>query len=254
MEYAIETRCNDCVFAKIGEGDWDCKLNLISKFVEQGYEKKIKDGNYTIPGKGCWNFRTSLWSEELGLGTFEKQKERVRQEVHLKVDVVVYLTENQTLDDLSKTISSIENNTHKPKRIYILNMSGIRPSELIHWCPQNIKLPYNIEFPVKQSLKNALTIIYKKTKNVYVSVIEGGSEIPPDYYEKLNKLIFENMERVLMIMPCNGNYHGLFFLRFIFKQLGYNNEKCAIEKLKNVTKDQGSEFLIKEHKEVFDES
>lgn len=256
-QFCVETQCQSCIFVQKKDKLWDCKLNFLSKFIEQGYVPNITLDIYRIPGKACLYWRNIDWSNNNNLNSFEQQKRKVEEEVRLKIGTVVYFGNNNTIEELLKTVRSLESGIFQPERIYILNHSEIKPSKMVTFCQTRLKTPWTIENVAdrNRSLKSSLDLVYKKIKQeVYISVVKAGYVVPYDYYSKLNDIIYRDMERIIMILPQQKNYpNRLFGLRIFMKQAGYNGDDCVGEKAKRIAEKQNCSDMIKKDEEIFNE-
>jgi len=259
-KYVVCTQCQTCIFMQKENELWGCKLNLLSKIIKQGYKQEVieddKDKIYQIMGKACLFFRTKLWANKNNLNSFSEQKKYAEEEVRLKIATVIYFNKKNTLNELLLTIKSIENGLFQPDHIYILNHSDIKPSRLVALCQTHMEIPWTIESIIdkEKSIKEILDLVYKRVKKeIYISVLIAGYEVPNNYYDKLNNIIYRDMERILLIIPVNSNINRIFFLRYLAKNIGYNNDDCMIEKIKRVAKKQNCLQMVKKDEEIFND-
>ena len=239
----IGSICKNCIFAtwdgKIQRG---CHRNILWKYdhniITQEYDNETGQTYYSINGRICYHCRTPQWKERFTVNDLDELFDISREECRLAVELVIMIKPGQTIDDLSKTMLSIDRMILKPTMIYIINSSKeVRPSTLLAWLTDNCFIPWNVEF-ILDSV-DILDMIVPKLKNIYFLVGDAGKEFPNNLISKLDSYIYDDLRKIVMAELVPGELHGLFCMRYLYKNVGGNaGEKTVAEKIKILGEEQ----------------
>jgi hypothetical protein len=216
----IQTVCLGCVFAKT---DWiedksctcqqkdGCELGAIRKFRERGervIEAEDESGNefYVLDDCLCPFYRPFLWKKGTEL---DKCIKRVRYEVTIKPEVIVYYGKNGSLDELRMTLDSLKNCALKPHHTYITNHSNDRPSQII-----GVLKEYGLKWRIETILENdadlnrALNLTTRKCSGRYVTYFQAGFEVSPDFFTCIDNFLNDELGEFILLTPTNATING----------------------------------------------
>lgn len=266
VQRVVDTCCLGCVFAQgkfktegkqlqFSQSRLGCDADILRKFQKQGAELQDavdKDGNefYVVRARACPFYRTPNWK-----GWNEQDTEsalvKVRQEVTLKPDVVVYVNNDSTPSQVWDTINALNAGNIRPARVYIANNSDMRPSEVMKFM-QNSPLPWRAETMIegKCEIGRALDIITKKCTNMFVTYFRAGYEPPTYFFDPIDQALFDNLDKFVLLEPLPGDINCLTVLRIFYRQADGNARSWIWEKAKKISEDQKCQYLVRPVTEI----
>jgi hypothetical protein len=194
----------------------------------------------------CTFFRDSGWK----FTNDQDKNKKVRQECILACDLLVYINDSN-LGGLNKTQVYIADMILKPRNIIYINHTRLRPSEIKQLCQNSAPAAnWSIETIINQETTKlgAVDCGSLRVKSPYFCVFEAGDLIPKNYLSDIDGDYFDKLEKFLAMIPESDELSGFFVQKRLYDNLGKNVEKPIVEKLRNVCKSQGCEFLLKEYK------
>lgn len=236
MTASFETVCLGCVFAKDKSKNniikqRGCTFDAVSKFKknnEEVIEATDKNGNEfnVIKNRICQFFRNKKWLKN-NFPTKEEIKEAMviaRKEVEAKVDVVMYVDNSNTKEQILEMINFACSEKIQPNQIIIANNSDMRPSELLEVF-DNCSTKWRIEtITEKDCTKDrSIDIVAKKCDGMFIVFMDTKNKMK--LIDKIDNLINEKMKKLLCI--DNVCVH-----RTLFNELRGNFEINIFEKIK----------------------
>jgi hypothetical protein len=181
-EKIIQTLCLGCVFADLKENSKNlflqesCKLNNIEKFKKTNCEiiEAVDEKNnefFVINDRICPFFRNDQWRNTHGLSNdISELSKKVNEEVIVKIDAVVYFDDNNTTDDITNTLNSLKECKIKPKNVFIINNSNLRPSQIMS-VVKDFPIKWRIETIIQENanIYEAMDIVAKKCKSMFIA-------------------------------------------------------------------------------------
>lgn len=259
---SIDTACLGCVFCvgSIVDNEQEatpphfvqtnlgCEANVLQRLQDNGQEiQDAEDANgnefHMIPGKLCPFYRPQSWRKQDE--DIKNEVGRARAELTIKCDTLVYFDNTNSMNELMLTINSMHKWEIKPARIIVINNSDIRPSQLIASVNQST-IPWHIETVMEQcGWGRAMHIGMKKTKTMFVAFFCAGQEPPAHFLSYIDSLLYDKLERFIVIKPYDEKGNGLVVLRNFYKQAGGNNEKNIVDKAIDISEVQECPYLVR---------
>lgn len=200
----VNTSCKECCFA-IYEYDnitqTGCQFDLIDKFRSNGstvldaYDNE-KEFN-VIVGKQCPNYRTRRW-----LYNTKEENTLKRLEFENQISTHVIVFSNNNLDDLSKTLESIKEQTKKPTHLTVVQRVGkdqllaSKITSLLEGLPFKWRLQNMLEEKSDDGIVHELC---KFIKHQYYVVINARQILPNNFLKSLNNIIMKELEQFAAI-------------------------------------------------------
>ena len=253
-----ETICRDCAFSVYeGETQTACSLGKIDKFEEQGtevlevYDEEKKEF-YVIKGRVCVFWRGGEWREK-----HEGRKDWeaiVNKETMVRMDANIYLDKNSTLQDLDKTMTSLQKGVLKPTQLTIINNHS--SIEKLTLARVGMKSGFkwrieNIQDDGEADRYRCIDISIRKTSAKdcnYYFVFDAGKTVPKDFIADINKSLNVDMNRFLALKSEDGN--GDVGQIHMHKQMGGNRDKRFLDKIDTTTRSQGCNHLLQNTSEI----
>jgi len=268
LQKVTETCCLGCVFAE-GEfrGDSEkgtlhfiqehlgCSMSVLNEYRTQGEELQEsidKDNNefYVVRGRVCPFYRPKYWelnpkdiNDDIGT--------RVRKEVTLQPDIVIYFDDTMQSTDLLDTIEALKQSEIPPARLYIANNSNMRPSQimlLMAECPFQWRAETMLEG--KCSIFRSIDIATKKCTNIFVTYFEAGYKPQPDFFTKIDIALYDELDKFVCLEPLPDSINGLTVLRIFTKQADGNARSPIWEKAKKISEEQKCQYLVRPVTEI----
>lgn len=245
----IGTICKSCIFAtwsgKIQSG---CYKDIYQKYnadlIHDRFDPESGLSYISIDGRICYHCRSQQWKDQHETKDLDELFDISRKECELKVELILLVKKENTLDDLEKTIKSIEKMPIKPANIFIVNCNAIKPSNILHWLNVNMSTPWHMEYIMDASV-DVLDLIIPKLKTIYFMVGEAGKEFDANMLVKLDKMLYDDLRQIVMAEIEPGQLHGLFCMRYLYKNVGGNaGGKTAVEKIKILGEEQNCQTSI----------
>lgn len=244
----IRTICNECVFFPHNQ----CEFNIYNKLKGHNYPGikfvVINNDQYTIENHVCVFCRNKQWAD-MCIG--QDLMHRARNEVILRATAVIYI-ENDSLANieqkLRKTQEVIYTGVLLPKEIIYVNHTDHKISLIKNICEKTKStytyIKWSVENIVDPDIKRdaAIDLTVTKVKTPYLLIVNCGTDIPKNLLSNFDIALNDNLDK--FIAAVNDEQSIVFIQTTIFKTLGGNLEKPAIEKLTNVLTEQNATYLL----------
>lgn len=215
----VHTPCKECIFAQYDDlTQVGCEVGMLEKFRSKGCEiVEVYDNDkefFVINNVRCFCARSEKWKAKQTGDLLETLQSE------LKIDYQIVLFEQGHYEPVIETLKDLVAQTLPPTHITIVNKEGpgfaskflefFENNSVNSWKIQNVTNP-NI------SVEEAVNQITAFRKEPYIGIFFGGAKIPPDTFETINKLIFDDMEIFTYIKP-NSEGNGKIIPYFIFQK------------------------------------
>lgn len=249
----IRTICRDCIFAEFTDDaitQTGCKLGRLDKFREKQKAKIIEDENgleYYEIGTFCNTCRNTEWDDK-----FSEPVERVLKEIEIKVDAVILDDSNHEnwQQEIETSVNSLINQTIKPCRIVIVCYRKTKPISTLKALMDKAEIKYDI-VNVLDYCSNPYELLNhgaKRCRNQFYTVVESGDKLELDYFEKLNKLINDDLAQFSMIEP-QEQLTGLTIQRKLHNMaanLAQTSHLNIVEIIKDLAKQQNLQHMVRQ--------
>jgi hypothetical protein len=278
------TSCKDCVFAVYENNtQCGCSTGRLEKFKDVGtHIVEAQDGEkeYMVIERFCNHYREKNWMTNSkpvrSWGRIKNKEKTVKKETQIRCGVIIILkniapiqdddfseriaqiaANELTVENMEKTIlACLKQKEVKPDYIVVVNSSEVPHTEIISRMHHTIKKKavfYAVRTSHNEaSLEECIDLAFAQAKNGHYIVFEGGYEPPPNFLDKINSLINEELQPILLLKPQN-KIDGMFVQTMIHKMLGGNAEKPLIDKIDKITKEENTEHLIRKWEDILDD-
>ncbi len=269
-ENPYNTACRDCIFASFDNKNIQdgCRLDRLAKFYDQGTELVPVSQNgksfFVIKGRICTTCRQDWWGEKHNEADWESV---VRQEIALRCEVFVYVSETNTLEDLKKTISSLRQQVMSSVGIHaVINNKNIKHGEIVAMLQKELgRRKWKVNFPTEPNptRERCLDLATYKCKGTYYAIFNAGFVVPETFILDIDRALNDNLERFSLLLPDeNGN--GLVVQNAISKRVGGNKEVIIegddnfakvdlnniIDKIQLLAKEQNKPHMVKKVSDI----
>jgi len=261
----IWTSCKDCIFAVYEKNtQCGCSTGRLEKFKDVGaHIVEAQDGEkeYMVIERFCNHYREKDWMTNSkpirSWGRIKNEEKTVKKEIQIRCGVVIILRKQTSVQDMEKTIlACLKQKEVKPDYIVVVNSSEVQHTEIISRMHHTIKKKavfYAVRTSHNEaSLEECIDLAFAQAKNGHYIVFEGGYEPPPNFLDKINSLINEELQPILLLKPQN-KIDGMFVQTMIHKMLGGNAEKSLIDKIDKITKEENTEHLVRKWEDILDD-
>ena len=249
----IKTICRDCIFAEFTDDavtQIGCKLGRLDKYRDKGKAKPIEDENgleYYEITTFCNTCRNKEWDDK-----FSDPVERVLAEIQLKVDAIIIDDSNHEkwYDDIMVTVKNLINQELPPCRIVIVCYKKTKPFSSLRDLMDKAGIKYDIVNVLEYS-KSPYALLnhgVRKCRNQYYTVVESGSELPNDYFARLNSILNDELGQFSMIEP-QDQLTGLTVQRKLhqmIQNLTGKTELNIVDAVKSLAKEQNLEHMVRQ--------
>lgn len=269
-----------------------CSAGRLEKFKENGceiisaeYDKKKDRNSKIVKNRVCNMLRNDSWAKfKKNNGAKDEELVKIaRKEIEIPCTYIVYCPESQEISkeknekekrkkikekvrQTAETIKSIDAGRIAPQQVIVINNANIKPYEFITYLRReaeelSITCKWSMEYVSKDSMKGlsdeqsyfaCLYLSIKKIKSIYFSVFFSGDVVPENYLYDIDKLINDDMKRVLIITPEDKNSGGSFMQRLVYKQyMGQNiKNEDFLEAIKKEIEGQECQHMIYNLKDI----
>ena len=227
----IQTSCEKCVFAEFDDqAQIGCRLGRIQKFVKQGTAVRLveeAERPYCVIDGLCMACRRSD-GDWAAASTPDNYADRVRSEMRLRLHVVVPVSEGDTIEDVVKTVDSLEKQTLPPRCVRIpVYGKHISPAALdSRFRDLGPSLVWKLHVLTEPATCNeAIDIALKPVdprECLYYSVFKPGFMVPRTFVADLDHAINEDLTRFLVLTP-NAAGQGLTVQLGLYRSIGGNS-------------------------------
>jgi hypothetical protein len=263
----ITTSCRDCVFAEYRADpenpkmmdQMDCKLRRIHKFdnIELKLEKKdeLFYNFYQINGRICNAARDSKWKDNFEDKSDNKLKEAVYREVRIDYDLVINIPDfASNIEYLRHCVEFSANLEIPPKNILLIHhenskLNNIDIFKATRKATRNDKISVETIYD-DNTRENKMNKAVSRCKSTYFVWAENFVPILTNReINRVNDFINVDMQRFVLIQDDIKDAF-LYCHTDAFKRVGGNGKLSATDKLKQLAKEQNSEYLIKKYSEL----
>ena len=264
-EDKLWTSCRDCVFAIYEENtQCGCSTGRLEKFKGIGVHiVEAQDGEkeYMVIERFCNHYREKNWMTNSkpirSWGRIKNKEKTVKKEIQIRCGVVIVLRKETSVQDMEKTIlACLKQKEVKPDYIVVVNSSEVPHTEVISRMHHTIKKKavfYAVRTSHNEaSLEECIDLAFVQAKNGYYITFEGGYEPPPNFLDKIDSLINEELQPILFLKPEN-KIDGMFVQTMIHKMLAGNVGKPLADKIDDITKEEKTEHLVRKWEDILDD-
>lgn len=255
----VQTTCDPCVFKVEENGEQTgCMFNRLSVYKKQNKAEKV-DNSYLIDGfcSRCRN-NDALRVKNM---QFEQYFKYIKQVTTVTMSYIIYHDNTKTLNDLLKTIDSINNQTINNFMIHIVIDKETNGKNIIDKL-ESMKIRFLLHKVFGQETPElSVDIAAKKCLSQYIMFVESGNTIDKRVNEKLDSKINDDLEKVLMVLPEPGyeKYDNIIVQTHLYNLLRGNENVVLIKKLEFLIENQPDDkSLSKEYittmKELYEDS
>lgn len=227
----VHTACVDCVFAeKAGQTQTGCSFGRLDVYREKGadiidaYDEFGNEFNI-INSKICLYKRNKDWGE---LVPKKKWKHSVLEKLKMRYHAMVSFGEEQSLDDLHKTMTSLNLQENPPVMTSVMSQSNLVPTEIINFL--NSKGYDNLDWRIqtftdkdlhqRQTIDLAVDTTKNKVKVVFYISFHAGFEVPLEMSSDFQKYFIEDMKHVIFASGRDDGNGMLVSFPFHIKHAG----------------------------------
>ena len=260
-----QTPCKDCAFAlyKNTEAPDEthteynedgttpqqigCELGMIERFKEAGVEvieAFDEKHEFYVIGRKCLYGRSKNWKQEnIGIDFLKV----IRSEIAIKVEVIIYVDENNAWEDIEETVESIQKQTLQPVKIVFVQHPSCKfkaSSYNVHF--NQMFIPWRMEFVVESDSSDGgygkivdrnrcIDLAVKKVQSSNIIIVDAGTALSENYLKRIDELINDDLQQILVIEP-DDDQSGLFVRKAFFTQIGGNRMKPFVDKVDTLLK------------------
>lgn len=242
----ICTLCRDCCWAEFDEEyslQIGCKFNRLFKYKELNKASLIKDKETNLQ-----YYKISTLCNRCRTIDYMKLYENPEQTVIKQTNLVfgsLIIIENNTNEEILKTVDSLINQSYKPSYICIVFFE--RKNSIKYLIDRVKASSIKVEITNvlgNNSIENMIDNGVRRILNThYYNICKAGFIYPDFYLNRINYLINEELYQISMIKPKEG-INGLTIQTELHKILGGNFEENLTSKIDKLAKDQHMEHMI----------
>lgn len=246
-----DTVCIDCCFAEWNKEkttQTGCSRGMLEKFEKAGSDVlECYNGDYefnVIQGRKCPYKRHAMWHQH-----FEERggvEARLKEETKLPYSAVIF--SNGNLDDIEKTVRSLDQQELKPIHITIIQPKNlfIIPGDIADVVDQ-FSIPWKVTNELVEKVKGATVWHTVKTvkKAQYVSIFTAGYEVPSDFYSNLNRFVIEDLNMFAAILPEDEQGLTIPYTVYEYWYFMGNPEKTILENIQEWEKTENKKVCFK---------
>lgn len=268
----VHTPCKDCVFSeRDAEGhQTGCSLGRIEKFHQNNpnnileafcLDEKGQERHFTIiNGRFCnaHRQRGSQWAR-----TNEgREKEVVREEIALRLAVLVYMGDDLTLEGLRQTAMSLKEQQRMPFQVFFINhQKAIKPSDIhgLLWDVLGNAMTWRISriMPGVQNMPQAIDVVVsslpdprveRTPSSTYYTVVRSGFRFPPDFIARLDQAMNDDLRRFRVLRPLPDGNAGV--AQVWLHKKWTNGWSDVIPVMEELAREHDAAFLIRDVREI----
>jgi len=213
------TLCHNCIFADYDNNiQTGCKADRLNKFKkanitisEMVYEDTT---SYVIEEKVCVYYRNKSWaSEHYKNIDNENLVETINKELRIPYHALLFLRQNDNIDDLSIRLAELEQQKIKPKMVTVIDrthtpepmtnqlLTIVSKYSFDYWRVQTIQAIDQIDTDV-------IDLVYDSTKKIpymFYICFECQHTIPPTVSNDIHTSLHDDMKAFTVLMPNDNN-------------------------------------------------
>jgi len=168
------------------------------------------------------------------------------------MEVIVYIYENTTFEQMGATLDSLTKGKIKPTTIIFCDNQNIRPSTFRNWIQGRcIKTSWRTEHIREDAdFNRCLDLCMKKASGLYVGIFNAGFIVPEDFISSLDIALNDDLERFLYLEPCDIHNNGIVVHKAVNKIERGNLNTPLIEKLRMKVTKQECQYMIRKVTEI----
>ena len=262
MENSAGTHCRHCVFYNQNLPQY-CKLGKLEKLVKNGgilHHMEDKGDKWVdIEGRICRFYRNQSWVDSVGDQHLDL---KVQKEACVRLGVIVYIDDNTIVNPhlLQKTVNSINTSMLCPVRIiFVIHAEQLGLIQAINFINTFVEteIHYKIEVltaPLdKGGVLNLAIPKFKDDNSQYITFIQSGYQISPHYFSNINKLINDECDRFVMVLPHNQeNWDCLTLQGLSTKMYRATQEYNIMQVIQNACEEQECSHMIKKYEDIIE--
>lgn len=185
----------------------------------------------------------------------EESTNKVMQE-DLDIDVMIWLSKNQSLGNLKDTLKSLAEGKLLPRRVIVLcKNSDIKTSHLLETLKDyehNTSVDWRlVRVVANRGIKVSLDSAVKYVKSIYYTFFEAGYCPSPDLFSNMDSARKTQNSRFLMVLPQKGNrLNGLTINTYVNRLMGSNMNCSLIRKIRETAAAQDCLGMIVTHDRI----
>tara|TARA_R110002020_G_scaffold229704_1_gene440499 strand:- start:23494 stop:24249 length:756 start_codon:yes stop_codon:yes gene_type:complete len=228
-----KTLCKNCIFAiKKDKEQTGCELERLELYKELGCvfdaeDMQTGEKSFVIEGRYCLACRNHDWGKNVDE---DKWKKTVWEEMQLQFQAMVFYDKNR--DELIKTVSSLANQSLKPKKITVIRKPKCKePAEKIVEYMDSLGIEWKIQNILQKSTdEKCVDIVQTILPKQYYAVFYSGVVVPEDFFESISYSVNELMLQFTMLSP-NSSGDGKVVPTVIHNYYGGNNQQKLEKKI-----------------------
>lgn len=257
-----DTICRDCVFAKIGQTtgsfgndreQFGCELGFLDKYKNKTEVVKESEGfddglfvstfsYYRIKNRLCIGCRNKEWKDNLKISATEQ----IAKEIELPVTYIIYLDDNSVVEDVEKTVRSVNSLDRLPDLCIFIDNSSVHAVKLsmFNKILSQLKTKWKVSLNASplSTIEKCIDSVANNITGLYFSVYSAGAAVYDTV--ELYYMLRENMEQIVMLTPDEYG-EGLTVLTAAYFAFGQNTDYSIITKIKNQTETNKCQHMIK---------
>lgn len=193
--------CKECIFADYyNDVQVGCKAERLDKFIEDNAAQIDKDNKYYNLTKFCNLYRTESWANNTTAEINDLQ--RARSEVMPLFGIVITHGDNNSVEELKKTVDSILNIEYPQEKVkVIISSPQIHFNEIVHFV--NV---LKEKFKSSESIFHIVTDTYTKDTESFRKIIDStyfvstrsGETIDKDLFLYIDKSMNDELNKMCM--------------------------------------------------------
>ena len=216
------TLCHNCVFADYdSNSQTGCKADRLDKFKKANItisEMVYEDStSYVIEEKMCVYYRNKNWALEHYKNIDDKNLvETVRKELRIPYHALLFVRQNDSIDNVGMRLTELEKQDIKPKMVTIIDrthstypitnqlLSMARNHSFDYWRVQTIQAIDQIDTDV-------VDLIYDNTKTIpymFYICFECQHTIPSTVSKEIHTSVHDDMKAFTVLIPNTNNVGG----------------------------------------------
>jgi hypothetical protein len=244
----VSTTCENCVFAVFDAAEKlqiGCLAGILDKIQRQDVELMLqeKDNRKTIiiPGRVCLYCRNEAWKERNSNGV--PLLEVARDEITLRMEVIIYFGPDDKFVELGKTVDSLCNGYIKPTKITFCDHKNVRPSTFKNWVENRCRTSWRIEHIREDAgIDRVIHICAKKVRSLFFSIFKSGYEVPKHFISSIDSALNDDLERFILLKPVD-DLNCLTLQTMVHKQLAHG--QLNVEFIEKVAEEFKCKHMIK---------
>mgnify|MGYP003115525014 CR=1 FL=1 len=253
----IHTACWECVFCKKDKKSGTqvgCEVDRLDVYEELGKEvipvyDKHDNQFFVINDTICAFKRKSKWGEKIRKS---ERLDRVKKELNVRYMTIVHFKDSDSLDDLMKSLKSLDSQENPPLVVTILNRAKRPQREIIEFLNDQLDAE-SFEWRLQTTLiddlydRECIDLVIDAVKYEYsiqfYNIMSTGFVVPDGYSSKLNQWI---VDKARFLAYCAGDENGNLELHSFMLHIKHGGNAFnipLIEKIKEFEDEKVSKYI-----------